>query len=261
MHGVEGRKLSIDPYEYRKKAKKIFFSPEVNFDNYLRNEEHELLALRFFDVTNLEDNKNLTEREKILIEIQNEVLHDPLELSLQKYSSGIVLGALINAVKRFEGDLQHHEKYSQATERVEHWNSLYISPELKPYLQDALFRIWEIRDWLQTKATQYFPLVEKIIQNYFQSEKKPTVVTILHSLQKEETDREIFFLISSLLKSNPLLHEMLTIRCDGLFEDSEPIIHLFLDTLSLLAEKTTDQEVKGISRLFLAMYKNELEPH
>ncbi len=252
-------KLSIDPTEYRKKAQEILYSPNVNFNSYLKNGEHELIALRFFDVSNLENPDNLSEREKLLVEIQNEVLQDPLEISLQKHSSGIVLGALVNAVKRFESDIRHHEKYSQATEKIERWNSMHISQELQPYLRDVLIRIWDIRDWQQAKATKYFSLVETIVQQFYQSEKKPTVEFVLLSLQKEETDREIFYLISGLLKSNPLLHEMLKIRCDGLFVEIEPILTLFLDVLALLAEKSEDQEVQGLSRLFIGIIKNELK--
>ncbi|MFX0090187.1 MAG: hypothetical protein ACFFBD_00375 [Candidatus Hodarchaeota archaeon] len=243
--------MTLDPIAQREKAKRIFNSLDIDFESYLREKEHEMLALRFWDITDLGSPPFASEREKRLAQIQEEVLQASLETSLEKFSAGTVLGALISAIRRYEGTIDYYEQYVQASKRLEHWSTLIITPELEPYLQNVLLRIQEAKIWLDDKTEKYFPLVEKIIQETVINKKMPPPENLLHTLQTFETEREIFFLVGGLLKTNPILHEKVKKHCNDLKIDFFPILDLFRSILSFLAEKSTDLEVRGFCRLFL----------
>lgn len=248
--------MTLDPTEERKKAKEIFESPNIDFEVYLREMEHEILALRFWDVTDLGSSGSVSERGKRLIQIQEEILHSSLETSLEKFSAGTVLGALISAARQYETHIEFYTQYCQASGKLELWSTLFIAPDLRPYLQDALRRVWDLRYWLEDKTNKYFPLVETIIQEVLNN-KILSPEEILQILRSLRNDREIFFLVGGLLETNPILHEKVKKHCSDLMIDFLPLLELFRSSLVLLAEVSVDQEVKNFCKLFLVKLKKQ----
>jgi hypothetical protein len=231
---------------------------EINLKEFISDPDTEEEALliywavdslsRDYDQLTSEKKERYVQNKVKLEEIRKKVLSEELRLSLSQYSHGFVLGALEFSARELEASIKHFPEYSQIVRKMESWKDLgFPSERFKKHWEHAMTGIREIQTWLKDRSDAYFPIIAAIIR----SGKYKSPLKFLKALRKGATDKIAFQILSSLLLTNPMLHELLVDVCRDETLTISTFISHSISTLELLKEETTDMKVKDYSQLIL----------
>ncbi|MHA2282757.1 MAG: hypothetical protein ACXAC5_18085 [Promethearchaeota archaeon] len=186
----------------------------------------------------------------ILKSIQQEVCTDKtIDSILEKYSSGFVLGLLEFTIRSLEANIETYDEYQQLVELLQSWQKKGFASELieKQY-NETVKAIQEINDWHETKKEEYFPIIFQLINSsrYQRSEKQ-----ILKFIQKRcQNEITVFYILSGLLRTNPLLHNKIRDLCIEKHVNLEELHQKLILVMKLLKDETKDPKVKKFIELF-----------
>ncbi|MHA1978022.1 MAG: hypothetical protein ACW98I_14035 [Candidatus Hodarchaeales archaeon] len=234
---------------------KQLLKEQENLQPFMKELEHSEKALfLYWALDSLEDDsENATlEKNRIMLKsIQDKVCTEStLESSLEKYSPGFVLGVLEYSIRSIEASIETHAEYEALVTKLESWVKIgFTNPIMEKHYQETILGIREIRGWQKMKAEEYYPYLFQLIDSSrFQRSDKQ----VLKFLQKRTNgDKITFYLLSQLLRTNPVLHNKVRTLCDNKEISFEEISQKFVSVMHLLGEDTSDPKVKQYIKLFL----------
>jgi len=207
-------------------------------------------ALDALENDTISENEIFQSNREILRSIQQEVRKvKTIDSSLEKYSSGFVLGLLEFTIRSMEADIETYSEYQQLVELLQSWQKKGFTSELieKQY-NETVIAIQEINDWHETKKAEYFPIIFQLINSsrYQRSEKQ-----ILKFIQKRcQNEITVFYILSGLLRTNPQLHNKIRDLCIEKRVNFIELNQKLVLVLKLLKDETKDPKVKKIIELF-----------
>ncbi len=234
---------------------KQLLKDENDLQPFITELEHSKKALFFYwaldSLENDLDNSTLENNRELLKSIQDEVCAAPnLESSLNAYSPGFVLGLLEFSIRSIEANIETHLEYQNLVAKIETWVKIgFSNPDMEKHYLETIKGIHEIRDWQKMKSEEYYPIVFQLINSsrYHRSDKQ-----ILKFFQKRANDDKItFYLLSQLLRTNPIFYKKVLALCKEKSISFEEISEKFVRVMHLLGEETTDPKVGQFIKLFL----------
>ncbi len=208
----------------------------------------------YWALDSLEDSiesSTLEKNRQFLKNIQEEVISAPtLGSSLESYSPGFILGLLEYSIRSIEANIETHEEYQSLVAKLESWEKIgFANLAMEKHYQETIRGIHEIRDWQKMKSEEYYPIIFQLINSsrYLRSEKQ-----ILKFLQKRTNDDKItFYLLSQLLRTNPVLYNMVVALCEEKNLSFENFSSKMSHVMRLFGDEVTDPKVKQYINLFL----------
>ncbi len=182
--------------------------------------------------------------------IQQEVLtNKTIDSSLEKYSSGFVLGLLEFTIRSIEANIETYDEYQQYIELLLSWQKKgFVSELIEKQYNETVKAIQEINDWHEVKKEEYYPIIFQLINSsrYQRSEKQ-----ILKFIQKRcQNDITVFYILSGLLRTNPPLHMKIRDLCVEKRVNFKELNQKLIFVLNLFKEETNDPKVKKFIDLF-----------
>ena len=228
----------------------------TSLTSIISDPQYSTKSLYLFWALDALENDTITENEifqsnkDVLRSIQQEVRKvKTIDSSLEKYSSGFVLGLLEFTIRSMEADIETYSEYQQLVELLQSWQKKGFTSELieKQY-NETVKAIQEINDWHETKKEEYFPIIFQLINSsrYQRSEKQ-----ILKFIQKRcQNEITVFYILSGLLRTNPLLHNKIRDLCNEKRVNFIELYQKLVLVLKLLKDETKDPKVKKFIELF-----------
>jgi hypothetical protein len=186
----------------------------------------------------------------LLKSIQQDVrTNETIDTSLEKYSSGFVLGLLEFTIRSIEANIETYSEYQQLVKLLYSWRKKGFASELiEKQFNETTKAIQEINDWHEIKKEEYYPIIFQLINSsrYQRSEKQ-----VLKFIQKRcQNDLTVFYILSSLLRTNPPLNRKIKDLCEEKKIEFDTLHSKLVLVLKLLREQTEDPKVRKFIDLF-----------
>jgi hypothetical protein len=194
--------------------------------------------------------------DKFLMITKENIFKDDLEISLENYSDGFVLGTLEYFARMHEAQIEFYSQYTDLVAKLEYWEKKIGIPEdetFQEYWKEAMTGIKEIKEWLESRSNEFYPILARLVNSGHYN--KP--IRILKVLRKEGNENSAFQILSSILQTNPILNERLLIHCSEKSVPFDEVRDQLEATMFLLAKDATDPKVKNYCKLFLRRFHKE----
>ena len=200
--------------------------------------------------------ENLKKNRAILNQAQEVIFRENLKDSLEQFSAGFVLGTLEFAIRDREAQIDRYQEYLKLIAKIQTWPELgFYNEQFKKYWEERINDIQEIREWMKTRAQDWFPIIVPLYRSgkFHKSSEKA-----LKALRKGRKDTTVFQILAALLHSNPILDQRIKAFCD---ENRISMVDKtkLLEILSLLAIKTTDKKVQEYCTLLIGHQRKKGE--
>lgn len=259
MRNTPGRS-SFNPSSDLKLARTHILSGELP-EVLLSEEKHQFIALQLFravDQLNFKGikGKEIVENAQYLRRIQDTLLSQDIDQSLELYSDGFVLGALVNALHRFEANISTTEKHNAILGLLRTWRErLSDSDTMTEFLDDALLAAEELSHWSEDRSKALLPIGLEILSLF---ERAPTlnVDEVLGRITEAREEKELFHFLAGSLQTKPSLHEAIHSECIA-HEIRTEIFLVFLEQMmEQLKTVAKEGEVRGLASLFWTGYRS-----
>jgi hypothetical protein len=241
-----------------KKAKSQILTGKLP-ERLFSDKQHQFVALQLFravDILNFKGIKSqqIVESTQYLRRVQKTLLSQHIDQSLEIYSEGFVLGALVDGLHRFEANINTTEEYNSILGRLRIWRErLNDSDLMSKFVDDALQAAEELLGWSEQRSKALLPIGLEII-DFFERKKVPNVNEVLEYITEAREEKEVFHFLAGALKTKPSLHETIFSECIA-HKISPETFSAFLEQLmEQLKTFAKEGEVRGLAGLFWAGY-------
>lgn len=200
-------------------------------------------------------NKNIQLLDRILQRIMEEEISD----LLQVYSEAILISGLVSAIRKYEANIDSYPVYKELILKLDIWREIgIINTIVQISIKTLKQSVTELEDWIESNAKKFLPFVESFIKIF---DLKPEEKSIDYNkileyfLAQHLSDKDIFYFITNVLKTNPILYENIKsmLNSDSTkINDFRTHILTFLEVL----ENFTDKE--RLKRL-ITLFKKQIE--
>lgn len=218
----------------------------IHYYSILNKLEREL-ATNIISLTTDEYDLFIKNKE-FLYQMKDLLLKEDLESTLNKFTESFILGAITFFIRENEASVDNYETYKFLLVKFNSWKDIGFSSEVfQKSWEEVETGLKELEGWTNQKVEKYFPILDQLFSKGQISKKN----VIVH-FRKDLTDREIFYIISSVLDTNPLLN----IKFNKLIEDNNESSFLdweklLIECLIFLSKKTVDKDTKQFIELYL----------
>ncbi|MFW9915512.1 MAG: hypothetical protein ACFFGZ_07855 [Candidatus Thorarchaeota archaeon] len=249
---------SFNPSRDLKLARTHILSGELP-EMLLLEEKHQFIALQLFRAVDQLSfkgikGKEITENAQYLRRIQDTLLNQDIDQSLELYSDGFVLGALVNALHRFEANISTTKKYNTALELLRTWRErLSDSDMLTDFLDDALLAAEELSHWGEARSKALLPIGLEIL-DFFAETPTPSADEALGRIIEAREEKELFHFLAGSLQTKPSLHEAIHSECAAHDIRTEAFLAFLEQMMEHLKTAAKDRDVRGLASLFWTGY-------
>ncbi len=233
---------------------------EILSENYFTEDEFQWTALHFFSALDRLSHNNIHTNEikgnqQYLTQLQEAMLEKSIIQLLEKYSEGFILGALSNALRRFEASIKTADKYDKAYTLLKNWKQMGASEEISVFLDNSLEAAEEILGWVKNRTQALLPIGIRILELYIKSGSSH-LTQIVEDLMTGFKEKEIFFFLSGTLQVNISLRTQLSQECEKKKINSDFFLEFLEKILEHFRTAAKDKEIRGLVELFLRGYNS-----
>jgi hypothetical protein len=249
---------SFNPSSDLKLARTHILSGELP-EMLLSEEKHQFIALQLFRAVDQLSfkgikGKEITENAQYLRRIQDTLLSQDIDQSLELYSDGFVLGALVNALHRFESNISTTKKYNTALGLLLTWRErLSDSNMMTEFLDDALLAAEELSHWGETRSKALLPIGLEILDLFVETP-TPSADEVLGRITEAREEKELFHFLAGSLQTKPSLHEAIHSECVAHKISTETFLGFLEQLMEQLKATAKDGDVRGLASLFWTGY-------
>lgn len=245
--------LPLDPLELAKKARKrIAGSDPDELQRFLYEEQVEgealfvYRAIERFPPHQKEQNSLLERNIAELFKIREEILKNSVEESLESYSIGFYLGALVSILRETEASIKNFSKFKRGIDLISNLEKMKneLSSDMKPLVIDSAKEMQELNEWFRDKAQEYSPLITKLVQ-YSQNKYSDSLLR----LRRQWDDKTIFFALISLARTNAYARQKLVKKCQKVGINEETLVKHIWELLEELGNSSEDEKVINYLKL------------
>ncbi len=259
MGNTPGRS-SFNPSSDLKLARTHILSGELP-EMLLSEEKHQFIALQLFRAVDQLSfkgikGKEIAENAQYLRRIQDTLLSQDIDQSLELYSDGFVLGALVNALHRFEADIRTTKKYNTTLGLLRTWReSLSDSDMMTEFLDDALLAAEELSHWGEARSKALLPIGLEIL-DLFAEMSTPSAAGVLRRIAEAREEKELFHFLAGSLQTKPSLHEAIHSECVAHEIRTEEFLTFLEQMMEQLKTAAKNGDVRGLASLFWTGYSS-----
>lgn len=201
---------------------------------------------------------NLKENRKVLRKIRSELEREGAKSMLEDYSEGIVVGAIVSALRENEADITRFDKYQALVQELVDLQSYeFRSHRVRQSLAEMLFAVQELEGWLSKNAEDWFPLVKDLSEKITPDDlARMDTMELLTEIRVLYTDLEIFSFIAQLVRSNPLLIQRIQNNSEVRpYPELRQTCLMILE--SMIKAQDCEERVKSLGNLFLKQIEGQ----
>ncbi|MFX0116681.1 MAG: hypothetical protein ACFFB3_19185 [Candidatus Hodarchaeota archaeon] len=223
------------------------------------DKKHQFIALQLFravDILNFRGVKSqeIVESAQHLRRVQEDLLNQNIDQSLEMYSEGFVLGALVDGLHRFEANIHTTEEYNSVLGHLRTWREkLNESDLMSKFVDDALQAAEELLNWNEERSRALLPIGLDII-GFFEMKEDPDANEVLEYIIEAREEKEVFHFLAGALKTKPPLHKTIFSKCIAHKINPETFSTFLEQLMEQLKTSAKEGEVRGLAGLFWAGY-------
>ncbi|MHA2271414.1 MAG: hypothetical protein ACXACI_06095 [Candidatus Hodarchaeales archaeon] len=249
---------SFNPSRDLKLARTHILSGELP-EMLLSKEKHQFIALQLFRAVDQLSFKGIKGKEIVknaqyLRWIQDTLLSQDIDQSLELYSEGFVLGALVNALHRFEANINTTKKYDTTLGLLRTWRErLSDSDMMTEFLDDALLAAEELSHWGEARSKALLPIGLEIL-DFFVEMPSLSADEALGRITEAREEKELFHFLAGSLQTKPSLHQAIHSECIAHEIRTETFLAFLEQMMEQLKTAAKDGDVRGLASLFWTGY-------
>jgi hypothetical protein len=171
-----------------------------------------------------------------------------IDSSLEKYSSGFVLGLLEFTIRSIEANIETYDEYQQLVELLLNWRKRGHAGDFEKQFDETIKAIQEISGWHEAKKEEYYPIIFQLINSSRHHRSEKYILKFIH--KRCQNDITVFYILSGLLRTNPAFYNKIRDLCEEKSVNYEEVSQKLILVLKLLRNETTDPKVKNLVKLF-----------
>lgn len=249
-----------DPFFDFKQARLQILSGELP-EQLLSDDKLQFIAIHLFRAADLLRFKGfrseqITNSAQYLRRIQEKLLSQTVDQSLENYSAGFVLGALVDSLHQFEANIHTTEEYNGVLDLLRTWRKqLSDTDRISKFIDDAVQAAEDLLQWSEDRSKAILPIGLEILKILGMKEtSKP--IEVLKQITEATEEKEVFHFLAGSLQTKPSLHKAIFSECATHEISPEKFLAFLEQMIEQLKTKAKDPEVQGLANLFLKGYNS-----